>query len=198
MDMSSQQFADIYWNAQPAEVRALRYMTGDARAQAAYQLALRGFLIDVPIMANNWDPLKTMTQRQVDGYAWVPSGLQPNIPLGPGLTFPGLPAYDGGNPPPGSIKVSIDPADYPSQIPPAPVLPDPNERPVGASMGNIFPYKQTDGTVMMLPGFFPAYGSSRPAVGTIISQDGVRYVFGFIGGSLMDPANAIGVWLRLP
>jgi hypothetical protein len=49
-----------------------------------------------------------MVQRQIDGYTWVPAGNQPSIPLGPGLTFPGLTAYDPDNPPPGSIKVTTD------------------------------------------------------------------------------------------
>jgi hypothetical protein len=50
-----------------------------------------------------------MTLRQNDGYTWVPSAMQPNIPIGPGIANVwNLPGYDPNNPPPGSIKVSTE------------------------------------------------------------------------------------------
>jgi hypothetical protein len=107
-DRSNLTSADAYWAMQPPEVQALRDMPDEQRYGAAQQLARQGFTIDVPIMVNGWDPLKTMTLRQLDGYTWVPSGLQPDIQLGPKLTFPGLTSYDASNPPQGSIQVSTD------------------------------------------------------------------------------------------
>lgn len=106
-------FNQRYWNAQPKPVRDMRNLSGAALENAARNLAAVGYKIDVPIMVWGFDPLATMVQRQIDGYTWVPSGLQDSIPIGPGLTFPGRPIYDPENPPEGSIKVSTDPADYP-------------------------------------------------------------------------------------
>jgi hypothetical protein len=108
VDKSKMSPDDAYWAMQPEAVQALRNMPDDQRGPAAQALAAQGYTIDVPIMVWGWDPLATMVQRQIDGYTWVPSGAQASIPLGPGLTFPGLPAYDATKPPPGSIIVSTD------------------------------------------------------------------------------------------
>jgi len=96
---------DAYWASQPAAVQSLRNMPGDQRFYAAQALAQQGYAIDVPIMVDGLDPLATMMQRQADGYTWVPSALQPNIPVGPGISWPG-PVYDPNNPPAGSILVT--------------------------------------------------------------------------------------------
>lgn len=95
-----------YWAQQPAAVQALQYMPDDQRFAAAQDLANQGYTIDVPIMVYGWDPLATMVVRQNDGLTWVPSALQPNIPVAPGDSFPGMPSYDPNNPPAGSIAVS--------------------------------------------------------------------------------------------
>lgn len=110
--LSSEQLANMtpdqaYWASQPAAVQALQNMPTDQRYEAAQQLASEGYTIDVPIMVDGMDPLATMIQRQIDGYTWVPSALQANIPVGPGIDYPG-PAYDPNNPPPGSIQVTTD------------------------------------------------------------------------------------------
>ncbi len=100
---------DAYWAEQPPAVQALRNMPDDQKFEAARDLAAQGYTIDVPIMVWGWDPLVTMTMRQNDGYTWVPSALQPNIPIGPGMVNVwNVPSYDANNPPPGSIKVSTD------------------------------------------------------------------------------------------
>jgi hypothetical protein len=65
---------DIYWASQPPQVRALRGMSSDQVALAAKQLADQGFIIDVPIMVYQWDPVTVMGIRQVEGFTWVPSG----------------------------------------------------------------------------------------------------------------------------
>ncbi len=101
---------DIYWAAQPLAVQPLR--TASDPLPLAQQLAKSGYIIDVPIMVNGLDPTSCMCQRIVDGYTWVPSALQPNIPVGPGIAWPGQ-QYDPNNPPAGSIKCSVSAADYP-------------------------------------------------------------------------------------
>ena|SRR5271168_3125273 len=104
-DTSNMTPDQAYWAAQPPAVQALQTMPTDQRYYAAQELALQGYAIDVPIMVDGQDPVATMMQRQADGYTWVPSALQANIPVGPGIMWPG-PAYDPNNPPPGSILVT--------------------------------------------------------------------------------------------
>ena len=100
--------ADAYWNAQPAPVQALRNMPdGAAKDQLALSLANQGYSIDTQIMVWGWDPQMTMTIRENQGYSWVPSYGQANIPVGPGLSMPDTPtSYNPGNPPEGAIQVS--------------------------------------------------------------------------------------------
>ncbi len=109
IDRSQMTPADAYWAEQPPAVQALRNMPDDERYEAAQELAKQGYTIDVPIMVWGWDPLTTMTLRQNDGYTWVPSGMQPNIAVGPGIANVwNVAGYDANNPPPGSIKVTTD------------------------------------------------------------------------------------------
>lgn len=97
-----------YWNAQPAPVQALQNMpVGPARDALALQLANQGYSIDTQIMVWGWDPQMTMQIRENDGYSWVPSYGQANIPVGPGLSMPDDPTtYNPGNPPAGAVEVS--------------------------------------------------------------------------------------------
>lgn len=100
---------EAYWAMQPPEVQALMNLrTVDQRMALARELASQGFIIDVPIMVWNWDPLATMIVRRNQGFTWVPSALQEPVQVAPGLSFPGLPSYNAANPPPGSILVSTD------------------------------------------------------------------------------------------
>jgi hypothetical protein len=157
---------DIYWAHQPSTVRALRTMTPDEVGIAAKQLADQGFIIDVPIMVYQWDPITVMGLRKVWGYAWVPSGNQPNIPVVPGLNFPGLPSYDPNSPPPGSIKVSFDAADFPAFDPPPPPIPV-STAIVGARIwANVFTFG---------PGAKDPQGNFTIADGQTVTQDGVHY-----------------------
>jgi hypothetical protein len=99
--------ADAYWAQQPKEVQALRTIESDAERQnKASELIDKGYAIDTEIMVFGWDPYATMKHREDSGYTWIPAAGQPNIPLGPGLSFPGLPRYDPDRPPLGSIAVS--------------------------------------------------------------------------------------------
>lgn len=135
-------FDAAYWAHQPPEVRALRDISdADQRLSRASELAMKGFTIDVPIMAWGFDPYYTMKMRRDYGFTWVPSALQSPISVAPGLTVPGAQPYNPDAPPPGSIKVSLDLADYPPFEPPAPVAPPPAQSgsPVGdQSLGNIY------------------------------------------------------------
>ena len=100
--------ADAYWAGQPAAVQVLRGMPDDAaKEKLALSLANQGYSIDTQIMVWNWDPQMTMQVRENQGYAWVPSFGQSNVPIGPGLSMPGVPgAYSPNSPPAGSIPVS--------------------------------------------------------------------------------------------
>jgi hypothetical protein len=99
---------DAYWNAQPAAVQALRDMPDDAaKEKLALKLANQGYSIDTQIMVWGWDPQMTMQVRENQGYSWVPSYGQSNVPVGPGISDPYEPvSYNPASPPPGSIQVS--------------------------------------------------------------------------------------------
>jgi len=141
-ETTPQLFDQAYWASQPPEIQALPGIADPGqRAAKAAQLATNGFTIDVPIMVWGWDPYLAMQLRQQFGFTWVPSALQPPVTIAPGLAQPGVVAYDPSNPPPGSIKVSTNIADYPPFVPPpqpAPQTPASND-PVGMqSIGNIY------------------------------------------------------------
>jgi hypothetical protein len=156
---SGSAFDAAYWAHQPPEVRELRDMTdANQRLSRASDLAMKGFTIDVPIMAWAFDPYYTMRLRRDYGFTWVPSALQPPVSIAPSLTMPGTAPYDPNAAPPGSIKVSLDPADYPPFNPPAPPAPAPVQSgsPVGdQSVGNIYHGQAwdsaPDGTVVVEP-----------------------------------------------
>lgn len=120
--MSDQSTFDAaYWSHQHPEVAALRDVQDfDSRAAQAMSLAAQGAIIDVPIMVWQWDPYLVMKYRLDLGYSWVPSALQPPLNIAPGIVQPGTPPYDPTHPPVGSIKVSINPADYPPFAPAPP------------------------------------------------------------------------------
>src|SRR5579871_4315753 len=100
---------DIYWAHFDPQVQALRNVPfSDSKAHTLATLATQGFIIDMPIMGWNWDPVLVMQYRQQYGYTWVPSLLQPNIAVAPGVSQPGTAPYDPLHPPAGSIKVSLD------------------------------------------------------------------------------------------
>ena len=100
---------EAYWAAQPNAVQQLMTIDSEQlRLLRAQELADQGYLIDVPIMLWNWDPLATMTVRKNQGFTWIPSAKMEPVAVGPGLEFPGKPSYDAKNPPPGAILVSTD------------------------------------------------------------------------------------------
>jgi hypothetical protein len=101
-----QSFDQAYWASQPAAVQQLQDIQNPTqRAEAAEQLAEKGYSIDVPIMVWGWDPAATTAARQSMGYTWVPSALQQPVQVSPGLNYAGDTSYNPANPPAGSITV---------------------------------------------------------------------------------------------
>lgn len=97
---------DAYWSKQPDAVQKLREIEDPGqRAQMAGQLTAQGYLIDVPVMVWGWDAAKTTQLRQSFGYTWVPSAESQQVSSAPGLTAPGVTAYDPAHPPAGSLAV---------------------------------------------------------------------------------------------
>lgn len=176
---------DQYWNAQPQAVRALRNLstTDGSRIAQAATLANEGFTIDGAIMVNGWDANIIMTIRQADGMTWVPSFLQPNIqPYLVGnqtATNPPFVPYDPTNRPPGSIKVSTNPNDYPPFDPPPPPPPAPATNVVGFLLGGNV-YASGPGAMK---------DSRTPTVtdGQKVEQSGVEYT-AHVGFGLMGPS----------
>jgi hypothetical protein len=142
LETTQQQFDQAYWASQPPEVQALPGIADPTqRATQAATLATNGFTIDVPIMVWAWDAYLVMQMRAQFGYTWVPSALQPPVSIAPGLAQPGVVTYDPLHPPPGSIKVSTNIADYPPfVVPPQPTPQTPaGDDPVGLqSIGSIY------------------------------------------------------------
>lgn len=150
-------FNDAYWKSFPPEIDNLRFARPEERESIAKTLSSR-IIIDAPIMVWGWDPFLTMTMREWYGYTWVPSAFQPQVAVAPGLWVPGVPSYDPLNIPPGAVRVSTDPADYPPFRPPKPAptpAPDPNSSPVG---GPVNPLSTGVGSY-----WFSTRGEDRPA-----------------------------------
>lgn len=126
----SQLTTQIYRDAQKSEIVALMDMPSNdmvAKGAKAAELNDQGFIIDREIHIWGWDPVLTMLSRASLGYTWVPNAFQPNLvdPLKTGVHDPGTTPTDMTKPWPNSIKVSLDPADYPPIHPataPQPVL----------------------------------------------------------------------------
>lgn len=120
-------FNKAYWLSKPPAVRVLAAMEPytNARTQEALKLALppNSLSVDMEIDAFGAQPWYSMKNRIMYGYTWVPSMLQPPIPVAPGLEFPGQPVYNPNNPPAGSIRVSANIDDYKPFDPPPPPPP---------------------------------------------------------------------------
>src|ERR1700693_3400963 len=122
MDSVQTAFDKAYWASEPPELQALPAIEDfTQRSTRAAVLAAQGFVVDVPIMVWSWDPYLVMTMRSNYGYTWVPSALQSNVLVAPGVSQPGTVPYDPAHPPTGSIRVSTSLADYPPLNPPVAV-----------------------------------------------------------------------------
>lgn len=161
--MTRDEFNKLYYDSKPPEIRAVLNMPTNmpedqkARAEKARDLAEQGFIVDAHIEAWGMDPYLTMRLRHEYGYTWVPSALQPPVAIAPGLFQPGTLPYDPDHPPHGSIKVSLDPADYPPFDPPQTVPPNGYQPPYPAT------YEQ-------LPGVFVTPGGDNWPVGSEITR----------------------------
>lgn len=71
----------------------------------AAALARKGYTLDTCIDIWGWDFEKTMAQRRLYGYKWIPAVGQPVVQIAPGLSMPGLNPYDADNAPLGAILV---------------------------------------------------------------------------------------------
>lgn len=185
---------DEYWAAQDPDIQPLRGKPPDAATIDALLKANK--ILDTQIHIWGWDAQITEYMRAAEGYTWVPSFGQPNIPVGPGISFPGLPSYDPGNPPSRSIKVSINPSDYPPTIIPHPPAPTPEPAcPVGireigwGAANGVGDY------------YGRAYGDSLP-VGSVWPVSGAGTTPQGYSGSwkLEDKAEMIGdvlIWVKI-
>ncbi len=162
------QFNNVYWAAQAPLVSSLKGGNADTNQIKLPSLIAAGYLIDVPIMIWGLDPYYTMYMRKQYGYTWVPSATQPPISVAPGLAYPGAPEYDPAHPPAGSIKVSLDPIDYPPFVAPPPPPPLPTGL-VGAYLGYANMYVAVQGQNTPLKD------------GQIYEQDGVMYTYHKVG-----------------
>lgn len=149
MPQTEQQvFNAAYWAHQAPEVAGLMNIPDEtARIGRAVELATKGFVIDLPVMGWGWDPYIVMAMRKATGYTWVPSLLQAPILVTPGNHMLTLPDYDPQSPPAGSIRVSVDLADYPAYVAPIPAKPaDSNaQSPVGDhNVANLYFVKPWD------------------------------------------------------
>lgn len=176
--MTPREFGEMYWASKHPDVRKLRTMQEpgkDAiemiplRQEAALQLAQSGHIIDAMIDIQFADvdggPWLIMSQRQAWGYTWYPSLLQATPTIAPGLSQPGTVPYDPTRPPAGSIKVSVNAADYPPFDPPAKPVEPVAFNPIG---GEIFPG-------FGLGRYHSAPGDTSP-VGATYTSKGVKYV----------------------
>lgn len=153
---------------------------------------LSGLPIDFMIMMNGWDALTTMSVRINDGYDYVPAYGQPNINVAPGLSMPGVPSNYQVVPPAGSIKVSINPVDYPPFNPPsipvptAPITVGPFEL-SGIGSDGLFHY------------YFGVNGGDTSRVGTVVNFDGQNYVkIALINNSPMGNGTQMILWQLMP
>jgi len=187
--------ADIYWLAQPPAVRALRGTQVNAeRLNKARELAVAGYTIDAEIHALGQDPLIEMLVRKNQGFTWVPNAMQANIAVMPGLAFPGLPAYDASNPPPGSIKVSLDAADYPPFDPPPPPAPV-----LAAHIGPDFMFQMAmPSAPSKLCEVFASLATEHFPEGHPYTDSTGTYVYHILGAEMMSPSRRTAVWLKLP
>lgn len=202
-------FRAAYWLAQPGPVRVLQATPASQRYALAVQLAMQGYKIDEDIMVDGGEPLIVMVIRLANGFTWVPNAAQQNLPTMPGADLPGLPAYDPKNPPPGSIIVSTNIADFPPFDPPAAPT-TPITIPIGPKFGGFqiavtingaqvqcdvyassaqqhFPEGQQATVIAPIP-------ANLVTVGVVVG----KYSYHLLGSELMAANERTGVWLLLP
>jgi hypothetical protein len=98
-------FLKLYHLSRPAPVQRLRETRNLRRRQALARVLAQHYTIDKEIDVDLASPLIEMKARAAYGIPWVPGCMQDNV------------AHPSGPPPPGSIPVSVNPADYPPLSP---------------------------------------------------------------------------------
>ncbi len=180
-------FNVAYWAAQPL---ALQAAGNNPFSYTQAQILLSQNLpVDNVIMVWGWSPYKVMMLRLYDGYLWVPNAGQPNVSVAPNLTVPGLASYNASNPPIGAISVSLNLADYPSFVPPAPP-PKPVTELVGTAEGIDYPYKGKS-----YPLFYTNPSTDNSAIpngGTFTDSRGTFTKV--VSPSMFDPAGVVN-WI---
>ena len=175
----------IYHDHWPKPVRDMMDLADDAqRYVQAKLLAEKGYQIDAECMIYKMEPAIIMGIRMNQDFTWIPHdpwGSQSYLPTMPGADLPGLPPYDPKNPPPGSIRVSYDAADYPlaPDLVKAPPPPMPTTV-IGVSMGG--PLYAAG------PGAFDANNKFKYANGDSVTEGGHTYV-AVVAQGLMGQAN---------
>lgn len=161
--------------------------TAPTRLDVAYGLATQGAVIDPWIDARGMDPYLAMELWTAQGFTWVPNALQAGITIAPGLGVPGQASYDPANPPPGSIKVSLNLLDYPQFNPPRPVVAPPASgiSPVGALLHDTMyaeqPWDKTENGDVTGQGGVPADARGRFQKVKVASAWGYMAYFTKIG-----------------
>lgn len=140
----------IYEESKPDAYQPLFAMVGGSaeRIAAAKQLESQGYVIDKAIDVWGWDAGLVMAYRQQLGFKTVPSSVQAM---------------------PGTIKVSVDAADYPPAHPA--VVPTPVTSPVGPQSG-------TPGVYGVTQAAFDGHGNPLfPEGFMLVAQDGAQVTF---------------------
>ena len=187
-----------YYASRPLPVQTLFPMDqGGARQAAAAALAAQGYPIDNEIDACAQSPMMIMYFRLLYGYKWVPTALGAPVLLPPGLSFSGLPSYDPNKPPPGSITVSVNKADYVSIAPPAPPR---------VAVGVVGPGLMLNSDMLVPPvsptvPVWSAWSQEHYAEGAEVeatppgsTKQGL-FKYHLLGNELMSANQRIGVWL---
>ncbi len=97
-----------YWASQPASLQKCNPSVTPDQAKRFAIAMQSGAPFDYLIHVIGWDPWKTTHLRYGYGYTWVPSQIDPPVPVVPGAHEPGLPDYDPDSPATGAIDVAAD------------------------------------------------------------------------------------------
>lgn len=169
----------------PPQVKAMMAIPDlKSRMAQAINLANQGFSIDLEIMVYLDDPYLVNQMRAQDGYTWVPSILQPNVEVAPGLpAIAGLKPYDPNNPPPRSIPVF-----WPS--PPASLLPPPDT--ILAPQFSLGPLINDQ----EFPGAHEMFGDgAKIPINKVVTLDNVNWIKVILAQSPFAPNGYVTGWV---
>lgn len=167
-------------------VPPLTYVDGPELYFEAQQLGKQGLLVDGEIDGYGTLVIAAMTERLNSGYAWWVNIMQP-VPGSPvGYSDPNVR-------PPGALKVSINPADFPPFNPPV-VTPAPPASVIGPAFGGSYQLPGPDGAL------HDVYSCAAQVHFTqwTVAEDasGAKYWYDLLGSPAVDLLERIGVWLK--